>query len=116
MEDTRWKNEIIDVGTYRKLMNHDDTTPRAYGLSKIHKTRHPLRIIVSSINSLLYNLAYYLYTIIKKNVPAATSYIANSRHLIDQLNSTWIDPSQKLASLDMVSLFTNVPTGYQIHL
>jgi len=116
MEDTRWKNEIIDVGTYRKLMNHDDTTPRAYGLSKIHKTRHPLRIIVSSINSLLYNLAYYLYTIIKKNVPAATSYITNSRHLIDQLNSTWIDPSQKLASLDVVSLFTNVPTGYQIHL
>jgi len=116
---TRWKNnEIIDVGTYRKLMNHDGTTPRAYRLSKtwygIHKTGHPLRIIVSSINSLLYNLAYYLHSIIKKNIPAATSYIANSHHLVDQLNGTWIDPSQKLASLDVVSLFTNVPTDLAI--
>jgi len=34
---------------------------------------------------ILYNLAYYLHTIIKKSVPAATSYISNS-HLVDQIN------------------------------
>jgi len=47
-------------------MVNGSTIPRAYGLPKIHKTVCPLRIIVSSVNSSLYNLAYYLYFITSK--------------------------------------------------
>jgi len=110
---SRWrKKEIIDESTYRRLMNNDDTIPRTCGLPKIHKTGHPLRI--SSINSPLYNLAYYLRLIIKKSIPAALSNIPNSYHLVKQLNDTPLDPSLKLASFDVVSLFTNVPTDLAI--
>jgi len=56
-------------------MNNDGTIPRAYGLPKIHKMGYPLRIIVTSVNSPLYNLAYYLHLIIKKSIPAALSHI-----------------------------------------
>jgi len=49
---SRWKKkEIIDESIYRMLMNNDGIISRAYSLPKIHKTGHPLRIIVSSVNS-----------------------------------------------------------------
>jgi len=39
----------------------------------------------------------------------APSAVKNSYHLVRKLNGTFFDPNYKLASLDVVSLFTNVP-------
>ncbi|KYM97515.1 hypothetical protein ALC62_11809, partial [Cyphomyrmex costatus] len=79
----RWKNrEYIDSHKKTLLLSTDGSIPRAYGLTKIHKQGNPLRIIaftqllsplnapiVSSINSLLYNLSLFLYNIINKTIP-----------------------------------------------
>lgn len=93
----------------RSLLRSDGVLPRAYGLPKIHKTVYPLRIIVSSINSLLHNFAAYLHNILHDNLPNSKSYIANSFELVKKLNNLHVEDHFKLISLDVVSLFTNVP-------
>jgi len=83
--------------------------PRAYGLPKLHKEGHPLRIIVSSLNSPSYELALYLHNIIKCSVNEGTSAVVNSFKLVKKLNGKTMDSNCIFASLDVMSLFTNVP-------
>lgn len=53
----RWSKKYIDPTIKKKIYTSDGVLPRAYGLPKIHKEGHPLRIIVLSINSPLYNFS-----------------------------------------------------------
>jgi len=57
----------------------------------------------------LYSLAAYLLIIIYTSIPKHFSHIYNSFHLVNKLNEKLIS-GYKL-SLDVVSLFTNVPKG-----
>jgi len=65
------KKGFIDDLAYRRLRMTDGIIPRAYGLTKIHKQNCHLRIIVSSINSSLYNLSLFLHNIINNFIPEA---------------------------------------------
>jgi len=76
---------------------------------KIHKENYPLRIIVSSINSPSYPLAAYLHSIIYNSIPKHFSHIHNSFHLVKKLNGKPFQSDHRVLSLDVVSLFTNVP-------
>jgi len=78
-------------------------------MPKIHKIGNPLRIIISSLNSPLYYLACYIHNIIKNSIPEALSSVKNSFQLVDKFDNTFLEPNYRLASLDVVSLFTNVP-------
>jgi len=78
-------------------------------LPKLHKEGHPLRIIVSSLNSPSYELALYLHNIIKCSVDEGTNAVVNSFKLVKELNGKILDSNCIFASLDVVSLFTNVP-------
>ncbi|EFN62854.1 hypothetical protein EAG_00122, partial [Camponotus floridanus] len=83
---------------------------RAYGLPKIHKPNCPLRIIVSSINSPLYKFAAFLHNCLFENLPDAKNHISNSYELVNSINNCFVEEHINLVSLDVVSLFTNVPT------
>ena len=83
----------------------DGIIPRAYGLTKIHKQNYPLRIIVSSLNSPLYNLSLFLHNIITDSIPETPSFIKNSFDLINKLKDVKLEPDSMLVSLDMISLF-----------
>lgn len=100
---------MVVFAKYRALMKSDGVLPRAYGLPKIHKKDCPLRIIISSINSPLYSLAAFLHDILFKNLPNPNSHIENSFALTKKLNNMFLDDHYELISLDVVSLFTNVP-------
>jgi len=106
------KKEYIDVRVYRKLLITDGLLPRAYGLPKLHKRGYPLRVIISSLKSPLYELACYLHDIIKNSIPEATSSVGNSFRLVNELNGKILETGCTLASLDVVALFTNVPIEY----
>jgi len=106
------KKEYIDTRIYRKLLTTDGVLPRAYGLPKLHKVGYPLRVIVSSLKSPLYELSYFLHNIIRNSVPDATSSVGNSFKLVKELNGNMMDYGCTLASLDVVSLFTNVPSQF----
>ena len=77
-----------------------------YGNVKIHKQDNPLRPIISQVLTPTYHLAKTINSIITPYIPSRYS-LKSTNDFIDLLNS---NPSPGiLASLDVVSLFTNVP-------
>ena len=83
--------------------------PLAHDLPKIHKIGCPLKVIVSSIGSPLHNLASFLHKIINKSLPPAHSSIVNSYFLTKKISNLTISAEASLLSLDVISLFINVP-------
>jgi len=107
---TNWlKKDYIDIYTYRKMLITDGLLLRAYGLPKLHKDGYPLRIIVSSLKSPLYELACFLHNIIKNSIPEALSAVGNRHKLVKMLNGKLLESDCIFASLGVVSLSTNVP-------
>lgn len=69
----------------------------------------PLRIIVSSLNSPLHRFALFLHDIINSNIPVSEYKVVNSFKLYNKLSGLKLDDAYILLSLDVVSLFTNIP-------
>jgi len=106
----RWINsKYIPAITHSYLNATNAILPRAYGLPKIHKPGAPLRIIISSSGSPLHNLAEFLQNIISRSLPKPFSHILNSRDLLKKLHNVSLTDDEVLVSLDVTSLFTNVP-------
>jgi len=110
MEDLRF----VSYFTYRSLSCSDGCLPRTYGLSKIHKSGHQFRLIVSSIDSSFYSLASFLQRMIVSKVPYTLSHIEHSFQLIERLRNVKLDNKHVLLSLDVVFLFTNIPLDLAI--
>lgn len=91
------------------LKSSDRHIPKAYGLPKVHKPGYPYRIIVSSVGSPLHKFAAFLHNVILRSIPRASGNLENSLDLIKKLNFKHMDDSFTIISLDVVSLFTNVP-------
>ncbi|KMQ88038.1 reverse transcriptase [Lasius niger] len=107
----RWKKrDYVTDSIYKRLNCTDGVLPRAYGVPKIHKPGCPLRIIVLSENSPLYEITTFLHNAINNSIPTANSRIDNSFQLVEKLKNNHFPDNHKLLSLDVVSLFTNVPT------
>jgi len=49
--------------------------PRCYELPKIHKPGHPLRMVVSSIGSPLYDVAKFIYGILSGSIKKPYSHV-----------------------------------------
>ena len=112
---TGWKTRgHIKDSEYKALYCSDGSLPRAYGLPKIHKPDCPLRIIVSSVGSPLHSLATFLHKKLFKTIPRADSYMKNSFELVERLRDVHFTGTHELTSLDVTSLFTNVPTDVAI--
>ena len=106
----RWKKSgYINETTSFSLLNTDGNLPRAYGLPKIHKANYPLRIIISSIDSPTYFLAKFISNILSKSLTKPFSYVKDSIDLKNRLSKIFIPINYVLISLDISSLFTNVP-------
>jgi len=109
---TGWKMKgYINNNLYNEIYCSDGNLPRAYGLPKIHKPGLTFRIIISSIDSPTYSLASYIHRIISKNIIKPQSHIENSYQLIKKLKGLSIEENYDLISLDVVSLFTNIPVN-----
>jgi len=106
----KWlKLGYITKQTSYKLRSSDSNLPKAYGLPKVHKEHTPFRLIISSINTALYSLASYLQEIISDNLEPNNTSIKNSFECFNLLSGKIINDNDVLISLDVTSLFTNVP-------
>jgi len=103
---TRWKNSNYITSKYKLLYRSEGILPRAYGLPEIHKPGNPFRLIISSIDS-PFSLAASISH--KKHIPNTFSYIDNSFTLTEKLKNIYINDNHDLISLDVISLFTNIP-------
>lgn len=77
------KNEsYINQLTYKFLHSNNGILSRAYGLLKMHKSKHSLKIIVSHINRPLYAFSLFLHKLICNNISPAQSNIFISFYLL----------------------------------
>lgn len=117
--ETKMKNllsgmkERIPDKTYKHLCTTDGTTPRLYGVPKIHKDGIPLRPIISYIGSPTYQLSKHLVTILSPLVGNTTQHLRNSKEWVDIAQQLMID-EEELVSFDVVSLFTSIPTDIAV--
>ncbi|KAJ0061509.1 hypothetical protein NL108_005486 [Boleophthalmus pectinirostris] len=71
------KEEVIDRQMYYRLYP-GDSVPCIYGLPKIHRQGEPLRPIVCSTDSITYNVAKHLKTIL-------APLVGNTEHNIENI-------------------------------
>jgi len=86
---------------------------RAYNLPKVYKMNFPLRLIVSSINSPLYDLSFF-FKIIKKSILEVLRLITNRFQLVQSINEKPFEDNYVLASLDVVSFLTIISTDLAV--
>lgn len=104
------KNSYISPKTAKELKRHNSIPPRIYGLPKLHKQNVPLRPIVSCIQSPLENVSKFLKSILQNIINRNNYYIKDSWHFRDKMKNKTIPEDHVLVSLDVVSLYTNIPT------
>lgn len=105
-----WRNnDLISEMTFRSLNCTNGNLPRCYGLPKIHKDGFPLRIIVSALGSPVYNISSFIHDILHKSIKKPDSYIKDSWSFVTNIRNTSINDDYIMISLDVSSLFTNIP-------
>ena len=105
------KKKQISETTGKLLKTYNAIVPRAYALPKTHKETLSWRIIVSSIGGPTYKLSSFLAKILSKIVGKSRYHTIDSWQFCKEVRRFQIpDESMRLISLDVISLFTNVPT------
>ena len=108
------KDGIIDDVTFHKILPSGSSPGVLYGLPKVHKAGCPFRPIVASVNTYNYNLASYLVGILQP--------ISTNQHTVKDSFSfaDWAKTCKHnngiMCSLDVTSLFTNVPLDETIQI
>lgn len=82
---------------------------RFYMLPKIHKENYPGRPIVSGIGTLTEPISDYIDSLIKHIPPKHPSYIRDTNHFLRELSNITFPHGAFLVTLDVVSLYTNIP-------
>ncbi|XP_045215214.2 uncharacterized protein LOC123565411 [Mercenaria mercenaria] len=93
--------------------------PQLYILPKIHKTfdpdlplGYPGRPIISGCGALTENMSAYVDTILKPYMESLPSYVKDTTDFIKKLqNLSSIDKDAYLVTLDVTSLYSNIPHG-----
>lgn len=107
---SHWKKcKFIHNNEARLLTRYNSVCSKIYCQVKIHKTGFPLRPIVSCIDSATYNLSKMYANILKNVVGTSNRNIKNSNELVQKLQKVRFPSNYKIISLDVVSLFSNVP-------
>ena len=101
--------EVIDTSTFELLRPIGCTIPRLYGLPKIHKPGTPLRPILDMYNSHYHSIAKWLTKLlepVRKEI--VTHTVTDTFDFVRVINDLNLQ-DKKMLSLDVSSLFTNVP-------
>ena len=99
-----------DISFEKIIINIDNTNiPRCYGLFKIHKNGNPIRIIVSFVDSPLYQFDKCLTNFLKKHIKKPNSSVKNSLEVVELIKNNIIPDDYKLISLDVVAMFPSIP-------
>ena len=101
----------ITERTSNYLTTNIDRTQQLYLLPKIHKDplNPPGRPIVSGSGGPTERISQLVDHFIGNIVPLSQSYIRDSTHLINILTGISLQPGMLLCTLDITSLYTNIP-------
>ncbi|CAH8493014.1 unnamed protein product [Dicrocoelium dendriticum] len=103
------QNNIIDSDTFEYARPSGTVIPRLYGLPKIHKQGVPLRPILDMYNSPYHLTAKWLVKRLEPVRKAISRYsLRDTFEFLDSVQQLNL-AGRKMFSLDVTSLFTNVP-------
>uniref|UniRef100_A0A8C5WFM7 Reverse transcriptase domain-containing protein n=1 Tax=Leptobrachium leishanense TaxID=445787 RepID=A0A8C5WFM7_9ANUR len=117
---TRDLQTLLTQGVQLKLISDDNfkfllpkypTIPTLYCLPKTHKSlvSPPGRPIVSGNNSLTEHISEFVDCYLRPLVLDTPSYIRDTQHVLQKLSEIHVLPGDILVSLDVVSLYNNIP-------
>ena len=105
-------NKLIPSKTGEALKTRNPKTPRFYMLPKVHKPNNPGRPVVSSVachSSLIYKYVDFHLNPVTQRL---SSYIRDTTDFINKLSAiNDLPKSMILISMDVRSLYTNIPTN-----
>ena len=99
----------IEEQLYKKMYPTGAVAPKFYGLPKIHKRDIPLRPIISSRGSIIYEVAKELSRILRPLVGKSPHHIKNTGDFVQQVRGIKLQPTECITSYDVSALFTSVP-------
>ncbi|XP_074112299.1 uncharacterized protein LOC141536002 [Cotesia typhae] len=103
------EDEVIDDWMGKSLKTVNGLPPRLYGLRKVHKAGCKMRPVVSCIKSPCYKVAKFLHTMLTPVIDTFDINVKNSVELVELCSTVRLPEGYVLVSLDVVSLFTNIP-------
>ena len=101
--------EIIDGTTKENLQTKNSKIPSFYLLPKIHKPNNPGRPIVNGIGSVTEKISAIVDKHLRKFTPRIPSYVMDTTHFISITKNIHLVPDDLLATVDVRSLYTNIP-------
>ena len=109
--DTLHRQKHIDQKLAEGLKLPAAKTPKFYLLPKIHKEGNPGRPVVSSIECHTSRISEYVDHHLQPIVEETQSYVKDTNDFIKKLNSCRddIDENTILVTMDVKSLYTNIP-------
>ena len=110
--DSMLQDGIIDSTTKKYHTLETEPPPRTqqlYFLKKIHKNPIAVRPIVSGCGGPTEKISQLVDLHLKPHVPKMESYLKDSGHLISILESTPLPDICTLATIDVKSLYLNIP-------
>ena len=103
------QKNLIDEATFNRLRPTGTVIPRLYGLPKVHKEGLPLRPILDMSNSPYHAVAKWLTYILEPVRKHVARYsLRDTFEFVDSIEGLDLS-NQTMFSLDVASLFTNVP-------
>ena len=116
----RQKNKVINIlrsiksegilagNIYKKMHPTGASSPKLYGLPKIHNKNIPLRPIVSSQGSVSYGVAKDLARILKPLSGNTIHQVNNSKEFAEDIKKIKLEEGECIMSYDVAALFTSI--------
>lgn len=105
------KLKLVSEKEAKSATNSEEKPANLYGLLKTHKKDKPMRPIVNTRNTMGFLAAEKVTAILTSTRDVGLKYnVLNSRQACELIRHTMILPDEKLYSLDIVSMFTNITT------
>lgn len=103
------KFQFLEPRLASNLRKYNSSLPNAYGLFKIHKEGNPVRVIIPSYNAATYPLSKYYCRVLSSVLGKGPTHIKNGMDFRDKIKNLKLPRNYRLASVDVVSMFTNMP-------
>lgn len=103
--------KLINMKDKLSLMTYNTTAPKLYALPKIHKPDTPMRPVVASINTPSSRLSKWLSGILRNYLADDKFILKNSFDFRSAISVITVEPSERMVSFDIISLFTNIPVS-----
>lgn len=113
--DKMYRAQQISNKLKKSMKTSISIPPRLFGQIKYHKVDHPVRLIVSTINSAAYKMSRILATILRKSFKPKYS-VKNSQQFIKLIRGKTIKDGNVRVSYDVVNCFGNIPAELAIEI